>query len=127
MAEQALVRILHAPFVGIGHRGRALVALAVYERYRGDPNVVMAGEAGKLLDERETERAMTLGKILNLAHTLSGGAAGLLPRTQLALDNGVLRLTLPSDLADFAGEVVQKRHNGLARHLGVEPATTIAD
>ncbi len=126
-AEQALVRILHAPFVGIGHRGRALVALAVYERYRGDPNVVMAGEAGKLLDERETERAMTLGKILNLAHTLSGGAAGLLPRTQLALDNGVLRLTLPSDLADFAGEVVQKRHNGLARHLGVEPATTIAD
>lgn len=126
-AEQALVRILHAPFVGIGHRGRALVALAVYERYRGDPNFVMAGEAGKLLDERETERAMTLGKILNLAHTLSGGAPGLLPRTRLELLNGGLHLTLPKELADFAGEVVQKRHNGLARHLGVEPVTATAD
>ncbi len=125
-AEQALVRILHAPFVGIGHRGRALVALAVYERYRGDPDFVMAGEARKLLDEREIDRAMTLGKILNLAHTLSGGAPGLLPRTQLTLTVGALVLTLPSDLADFAGEVVQKRHNGLARHLEVVPTTVIA-
>ncbi len=84
-AEQALVRILHGPFVGVGHRGRALVALAVYERYRGDPDFVVAGEARKLLDDTEAERALTLGKLLDLGHTLSGGAPGLLPRTSLRL------------------------------------------
>ncbi|MCX8231582.1 MAG: hypothetical protein OTJ45_07155, partial [Alphaproteobacteria bacterium] len=124
-AEQALVRILHAPFVGIGHRGRALVALAVYERYRGDPDFVMAGEARKLLDQNETERALTLGKILDLAQTLCGGAPGLLPRTSLTLKGGSLCLTLPPDLVDFAGEVVRKRHNKLARHLGVRPEIAI--
>ena len=125
-AEQALVRILHAPFVGIGHRGRALVALAVYERYRGNPDFVMAGEARRLLDEREVERAITLGRILNLAHTLSGGAPGLLPRTSLRLVGDTLTLTLPADLADFDGEVVQKRLNRLARHLGAEHRIVVA-
>jgi exopolyphosphatase / guanosine-5'-triphosphate,3'-diphosphate pyrophosphatase len=125
-AEQALVRILHGPFVGIGHRGRALVAIAVYERYRGDPNFVMAEEARKLLDQSETERALALGKMLDLAQTLSGGAPGLLPRTSLTLKKGSLCLTLAPDLVDFAGEVVRKRHNKLARHLGVRPDIAIS-
>jgi len=125
-AEQALVRILHGPFVGIGHRGRALVAIAVYERYRGDPNFVMAEEARKLLDQSETERALALGKMLDLAQTLSGGAPGLLPRTSLTLIKGSLCLTLAPDLVDFAGEVVRKRHNKLARHLGVRPDVQIS-
>jgi exopolyphosphatase/guanosine-5'-triphosphate,3'-diphosphate pyrophosphatase len=124
-AEQALVRILHAPFVGIGHGGRALVALAVYERYRGDPDFVIAGEARKLLDQNEIERALTLGKILDLAQTLCGGAPGLLPQTSLTLKGDSLCLTLPPDLADFAGEVVRRRHNKLARHLGVRPEIAI--
>jgi exopolyphosphatase/guanosine-5'-triphosphate,3'-diphosphate pyrophosphatase len=125
-AEQALVRILHAPLVGIGHRGRALVALAVFERYRGDPDFVVAGEARKLLGERELERALTLGKILDLAQTMSGGAPGLLPQTTLTLEGDTLCLTLPPEIADFAGEVVSKRHNKLARHLGVRPAIAIS-
>ncbi|MDC0655178.1 Ppx/GppA family phosphatase [bacterium] len=124
-AEQALIRILHAPFVGLDHRGRAVVALAVYERYRGVPDFVIAGEARKLLDQKTAERALTLGKILDLAQTLSGGAPGLLPRTSLALTGSSLCLTLPADLADFAGEVVRKRHNKLARYLGVRPEVAI--
>jgi len=125
-AEQALVRILHGPFVGVGHRGRALVALAVYERYRGDPGFVVAGEARKLLDDTEAGRALTLGKLLDLGHTLSGGAPGLLPRTSLKLIGDRLTLTLPSDLVDFAGEVVRKRHIKLARHLEARPEVEIA-
>jgi len=125
-AEQALVRILHGPFVGIGHRGRALVALAVYERYRGDPDFVVAGEARRVLDEREIERGLTLGKLLDLAQTLSGGAPGLLPQTSLELVGDRLCLTLPAGLADFAGEVVRKRHNKLARHLDVRAEIAIS-
>jgi exopolyphosphatase / guanosine-5'-triphosphate,3'-diphosphate pyrophosphatase len=79
----------------------------------------MAGEARKLLDQSEIERALALGKILDIAQTMSGGAPGLLPRTKLTLKGGSLRLTVPPDLVDFAGEVVRKRHNKLARHLGV--------
>jgi exopolyphosphatase/guanosine-5'-triphosphate,3'-diphosphate pyrophosphatase len=117
-AEHAYLRILRLPVVGIGHPGRAFLALAVRVRYAGGLDGADLAEARALLGAREIRRAVVLGLALRLGHTLSGGTAGVVERTRLALADGALVLTvLRTDLALIA-DVVERRFEALAGALG---------
>jgi exopolyphosphatase / guanosine-5'-triphosphate,3'-diphosphate pyrophosphatase len=69
---------------------------------------------------------LVLGLALRLAHTLSGGATGLLKRTSLKINGERLVLTLPEDGSVPSGEAVQRRVDALAKALNrkgdVQPA-----
>jgi exopolyphosphatase/guanosine-5'-triphosphate,3'-diphosphate pyrophosphatase len=45
---------------------------------------------------------------------------GVLPRTTLAVEKGLLKLTLPADFADLASDRVMSRLKAVARLVGVD-------
>jgi exopolyphosphatase/guanosine-5'-triphosphate,3'-diphosphate pyrophosphatase len=74
-----------------------------------------------LLDQDRLSRARLIGLALRLAHTLSGGAPGLLPQTRMKLKNGRLVLEVPEDSAVFVSEAVERRFKSLARSMDAKP------
>ena len=117
-AAQAFRRIFRAPFNGIGHRGRAIVALAVYARYRGNFSGNAPDNSLTLLSESEAKDALTLGLALRLSHTLSGGIMGILKRTKLRVLPTEIILEVPEDLSNLLGVHVSGRLKILADAIG---------
>jgi len=122
-AEQAYLRVLRQPGVGVDHYARAFLALATAMRYEVDADAAFLRPARLLLDVASTNRAEILGIALRLAYTLSAGTPDLLAGTSLSLSGGQLILRLKEDSGVFAGESVVRRLDRLAQALGLEAAT----
>lgn len=103
-AEQAFLRILRLPFMGVPHRDRAAIAYSIFHRYQGEEDNPHAQMAVQLLDEAGLQRCRVTGLALRLAHTLSGGAPNLLRETRLFSEQGQLILEVPGGNPAFAIE-----------------------
>jgi exopolyphosphatase/guanosine-5'-triphosphate,3'-diphosphate pyrophosphatase len=126
-APQAFRRIFRAPFSGVGHKGRAIIALAVYARYRGS-FVGNAPEDGlALVDDETYQHALSLGLALRLSHSLSGGTQGILPKTNLLSTDEEIILEVPEELAVILGVHVRSRLAALANCLGKSYALRIIE
>ncbi len=108
-AEQAFLRILRLPFMGVSHRDRAAIATTVYQRYQPREESVHAQVMAQFLDETALKRCRAVGMALRFGHTLSGGAPGVLSETRLFRENGVLVLEVPQGRPVF--EVESDRGN----------------
>ncbi len=120
-AEHAFYRILRLPFPGLSHSDRAEMAVAVLVRYGGLDDSPVVTPLLALLDERRLFRARLIGLALRLAHTLSGGAPGLLPQTRMRIADKDLALQLPVDKDVFLSEAVERRLERLAGALALKP------
>ncbi|WP_288901435.1 hypothetical protein [uncultured Sneathiella sp.] len=124
-AAQAFRRIFRAPFNGIGHRGRAMVALSVYARYKGDFSGPATDDSLRLLTDEEAKNALTIGLGLRLSHTLSGGTIGILSQTRLDISETTITLNIPAALAPLVGHHVTNQFEALASNLELESAIEI--
>ena len=116
-AELAGLRVLRLPLIGLGHRERAFLAMATAVRYGVTPGDRATQEAAAMLEPAAAERATVLGLALRLAHTLSGGAAEVLTRTELIVDPDTVWLVLPEEETTLAGDAVVRRLDALARAM----------
>jgi exopolyphosphatase/guanosine-5'-triphosphate,3'-diphosphate pyrophosphatase len=107
-------QVLHAPLAGIDHRGRALIATAVFHRYSGDEEVPRELMVGDLLDKEDEALALRIGLGARLAFALSASAVGELGQTRLRLTPSKLLLDVPRRREMLAGEPVPKRLGALA-------------
>ena len=121
-AEQACLRVLRQPGIGMDHHARAFLAMALAVRYEADPEQPFLSTARMLLGFDATRRAAILGMALRLAYTLSAGTPDLLSGTRL-LVNGALVLQLKAGTGVFAGESVTRRLDKLAQAIGLEATT----
>ncbi len=119
-AEQAFLRVLRQPGIGLDHHARAFLALTMALRYEAPPDAGFLGPARVLLDMHATRRAETLGIALRLAYTLSAGTPHLLSGTTLTIAPGRLILGLAEANGVFAGDSVLRRLDRLAQMLGLE-------
>ncbi len=124
-AEQAFLRILRQPGVGMDHPARAFLALAVAVRYEAEPDSSFLLPVLSLLPSEAIGRATILGCALRLAYTLSAGTPDLLAATRL-LVNGTLALHLARGSGVFAGESVTRRLERLAVAVGMPSETAMA-
>jgi len=124
-AEQAFLRVLRQPGVGLDHHARAFLALATALRYDAG-NAALLAPARALLAEASQQRAERIGAALRLAYTLSGGTPALLAGTSVAVRNGRLVLRLVEGSGVFAGESVQRRVDSLAAAMGLEAVVELA-
>ncbi|KAA5605689.1 exopolyphosphatase [Roseospira marina] len=122
-AEQAFHRVLRLPFMGLDHRDRAALALSVYHRYGGSLDADLVQRAESLLDDpARARRTRIIGAALRLAHTLSGGAPGVVGQTRLErAPAGSVTLTLPAGNPLFDGRFIQRRMEKLGRALDLTP------
>jgi exopolyphosphatase/guanosine-5'-triphosphate,3'-diphosphate pyrophosphatase len=116
-AEQAFLRVLRLPFMGLDHRDRAGLALALYYRYAVDESSEAIRPAHALLDDDRIRRVRAIGAALRLGHTMSGGVAGILPRTRLTRGDRVLMLGVPAGDPLFNKEAYTRRLDRLALEL----------
>ena len=93
-AEQAFLRVLRQPGIGLDHHARAFLALTIAMRYEVDAEAPFLRPARLLLDVSSTHRAEVLGVALRLAYTLSAGTPDLLAGTGLRLSGSRLILRL---------------------------------
>lgn len=124
-ADHSLMEVMNSPFVGISHRGRALLALAVYFRYRADP---AEGEVKRLQDfaGEAAKSARILGLALRLGHTISGGTGGILRNCSLKVNAGELCLRMAGRYADLDGEMLRKRLRQLGQALNCKTRVVIS-
>jgi exopolyphosphatase/guanosine-5'-triphosphate,3'-diphosphate pyrophosphatase len=122
-AEQAFLRVLRQPGIGLDHHARAFLALTMALRYEAPPDAPFLSPSRTLLDMHAARRAETLGIALRLAYTLSAGTPQLLAGTQLTIAPGRLILGLAEANGVFAGESVLRRLDRLAQMLGLEAET----
>jgi exopolyphosphatase / guanosine-5'-triphosphate,3'-diphosphate pyrophosphatase len=120
-AKQAFVRSLTLPFAGSTHPDRVFVATALHARYGGSAEDPVKEPTQRLLDERATEEARTLGLALRLAYTLCAGSIELLAELGLGRSDNTLTLDVPSESSLFVGETVQRRLDAVARSLSLSP------
>lgn len=118
-AEQAFLKVLRLPFLGLDHEDRAGLALAMYYRYASEPSEPIIEQAHALLDNSRIHRVRTAGLALRLSYALSAGAPGVLKRTSLRIEGGKLVLTMPEDDPMLTAAPYARRLKRLADHLGL--------
>lgn len=118
-AEQAFLRVLRLPFLGLGHEDRAALALVLYYRYQTEPSEPIIEQAHALLAETRIHRIQTVGLAMRLAYALSAGAAGWVSRTSLKVDGDKLILRVPTGEPMFRSGSYERRLKRLADHLGL--------
>ncbi len=116
--EQAFLRVLRLPFLGLGHEDRAGLALVMFYRYGGEDAASIIKQAHQLLEDSRIFRVRAIGLALRLAYALSPGATGILKRAKLSVQNKTLVLTLNSNEPLFSSGAFPKRLERLAQHLG---------
>ena len=121
-ANIAFERILHLPFTGLEHADRAFLALSVRSRYGSGGNALDHPVVTALLDESRREEARVIGVALRLAYTVSAGVAGVIGQSRLKRDGHTVTLIVPKKRPLFAGDVIERRLNALARVLGLKAA-----
>lgn len=125
-AEQAFLRVLRQPGIGLDHHARAWLALCLAVRYDAPADSPFLMPARLLLDVGSARRAETLGLALRLAYTLSAATPDLLAGTALRPEPSQLVLTLAEGTGVFAGDSVLRRLDRLAAALGLEPHIELA-
>ena len=120
-AERGVEVALHGNWVGIDAAGRAQVAQALFAGLGGGstPPAPLP-----LLADPATLRTATIwGLAIRLGQRLSGGLAGPIERSSLALSGKALVLEI--DDRALYGEAVQKRHEALADACGVKASLIV--
>jgi len=117
-AEWAVTEVVYGRFVGIDHRGRGYLGLALNQLYGAGPKTELAKLCRSLLTESEARSARLLGAALRLAQRISGGTLALLERCRLVRRDGRVELEVDSGWESLINDVVESRLKDLAKLLG---------
>lgn len=122
-AERGMEIALHGNWVAIDAGGRAVLAQALFTALGGGLGCPAPLE--RLADAGSLAHARRWGLAIRLGQRLSGGVAAPLRRSHIAIEEGMLALSLqPRDEALY-GEAVEKRHKALAASFGCEPVLEV--
>ena len=118
-ALQSFHRLTQFPFVGLDHAERVFLAPAIFSRYGGNDSEPEIQPVLQILDPAVRQRALVLGRALQLGYRFSGSVPELLAHARLALAGDTLRLIVSTmeDVPDT--EPVRTRLKNVAKALGV--------
>jgi exopolyphosphatase/guanosine-5'-triphosphate,3'-diphosphate pyrophosphatase len=118
--EQAVDMVAYGSAIGVDHAGRAFLAEVLAVRYMGLKHKSISADLLALSGPELSARARLIGAAFRVGYPMSAAMPGVLPRVQFALDKdkGILKLTLPQDLAFLDGEHLRGRLDQLAGVAG---------
>ncbi len=120
-AEKAVETVLHGHFVGLSHRDRAYLAVALNQAYGAAIDAPHVAHILPLLKINELMEARMMGAALRLAQRLSGGAVTALTVSRLRITKAKLFLGVPRSYKDLTNDVVLKRLTQLSQLMGRRP------
>jgi exopolyphosphatase/guanosine-5'-triphosphate,3'-diphosphate pyrophosphatase len=127
-ADEAFEHAVKMPVAGLEHRERVFVATALHARYGGPADAAIKLPTKRLIGDDDHAAARSIGLVLRLGYTLSGGAPAILPRTRLALRDQEIVLMVPEKGPPlWSGETVQRRLDAVGRAFDRRPVIRPAD
>jgi exopolyphosphatase/guanosine-5'-triphosphate,3'-diphosphate pyrophosphatase len=117
-AVGAFNQVLTAPFTGVSHRARMIIATAIFHRYSGDEDFTRDMALRLQLSDDDSEFALRIGLAARFAFALSASAVGELPHYKLRMTPTRVLLEVSRRREMIAGDPVQKRLGALAAMLG---------
>ena len=118
-AERGLEVALHGNWLGLDSRGRAMIGQALFSAFGG--GVDRPAILQKLATTEDLLRAQNWGLAMRLGQRLSGGIAGPLEISRVAIKGEKLVLALSGETELLLGEAVERRHRQLAALMGKTP------
>lgn len=106
-AEMAYDHALRAPYLGVTHAERAMIAHAVGCRY--DKDFRRPPEHTALTTDIQSERARQIGLLMRLGAVFSGRSGSILQRARLSLSQGLLVMEVAAKDSELVSETVRRR------------------
>lgn len=122
-AGMAYDHALRAPYLGVTHPERAMIAHAIGCRY--DKDFRRPEEHVSLTTEPQAERARQVGLLMRLGAVFSGRSGPILQRASLRRDGDVLTLMVSRKDEALLSETVQRRLAQAASQLRLKSATAV--
>jgi exopolyphosphatase/guanosine-5'-triphosphate,3'-diphosphate pyrophosphatase len=114
----AFNQVLTAPFTGVTHRSRMIIATAIFHRYSGDEDFTREMALRLQLSDDDSDFALRIGLSARFAFALSASAVGELPHYKLRMTPTRVLLEVSRRREMIAGDPVQKRLGELADLMG---------
>ncbi len=122
-AERGVEMALHGNWVGIDGRGRMIMAQTLATSFSGMTDIFMPKQ--QLASEDDMRQAIHWGLAIRLGKRLTGGTDAFLSRCTLRREDGILKMIMAGEDSHFYGEIVARRHQKLARIMGLDAAFII--
>lgn len=116
--EQSVDLVAYGSLTGVDHVGRAFLAETLAVRYMGLKHKSVSGDLMALAGTGGNSRARLIGAAFRVAYPMSAAMPGVLPRIGFSVQDAVLTLDLPADLAFLDGEHLRGRLEQLATIAG---------
>lgn len=117
-AEKAVNAVLYGHYVGLTHRDRGYIAIALNQAYGAKVDAPHLAQMLPLLKIEDIMEARTMGAALRLAQRLSGGTVKALTVSSLRVSRARLYLGIPEGFSDLANDVVKRRLRDLGQVFG---------
>ena len=122
-AEMAYDQALRAPYLGVTHPERAMIAYAIGCRYEKD--FKRPPEHASLTTDAQTDRARQVGLLMRLGAVFSGRSGPILKRAALRLTGDALELEVDRKDANMISETVERRLSQAASQLKLKSRTSV--
>lgn len=122
-AEMAYDLALRAPYLGVTHPERAMIALAIGARY--DKDFRRPAEHTALTTDPQADRARQIGLLMRLGAVFSGRSAPILKRAALRRKGDTLELEVGPRDRLMISETVERRLSQAAGQLKLKSRTVV--
>jgi len=122
-AEMAYDQALRAPYLGVTHPERAMIAYAIGCRYEKDFR--RPSDHLSLTTEIQADRARQVGLLMRLGAVFSGRSGPILRRASLRRIEDVLELEVSRRDANMISETVERRLAQAAGQMRLKPRTSL--
>ncbi len=119
---QAFDTALRAPFYGVTHPERAMIALSLFCRHEGANEAAPEPEILALLTEVERRQAVRVGLALRFASAFAPKSPLALKASALAVEGDRLVFRTPSALKSLMDDVARRRLDALASSFSLKAA-----
>ena len=116
-AEQAFLRILRFPTIGLTHDDRVFLALTIGVRYGGNLCDLELEKWNEVISRERLDIALKIGSAIRLGITLSAGLDGLLQQIEMVKNKKIITIRYAPEVILISREVIKQKIENLSKHF----------
>ena len=116
-AQQAFLKILRFPAIGLTHDDKAFLALTILVRYGGNLSDFESENWNKLIPPERLNTALKIGTAIRLGITLSAGLDGLLQQIEMVKRKKIILIRYNPEVILINREAIAQKVENLSKHF----------
>ena len=116
-AEQAFLRILRLPAIGLTHDDRVFLALTILVRYGGNLTYLELEKWNEVISRERLYIALKIGAAIRLGITLSAGLDGLLHQIEMVKNKKIITIRYAPEVILISREVITQKVENLSKYF----------